>query len=417
MQPSSFVPACLLCLLAACGTTLDSLGHDDPRDAGADGGARVLRPLTGPASYPNVFGSVLNKTDAEIATKISTTFDLLFHGDPNTQAIFYPVGTDQAYIWDTLHQDIRTEGIGYAMIIAVELDKPDEFDRLWRYAKSGAQIASGSSAGYFRSDCDTPAGPVPCVDPFGLQQFVMALLFAHDRWGSGVTIDYASEVEALFDLMRNKEMQNGGIVDGVTNSFDASTKLAFDVPNTVAATYTRPSVEMPAYYELWAQATGDSFWIDAAAAARSYWQRSANATTGFMPTRASFDGTPILGSDTFGPEGYRTQLNMVLDSIWWGKDPWQIDESNRLLTFFAGQGIDQYGNGYSLDGLTVLSTVHDSSLVAVNGASALIATTGQRVAFIDAAWNVPVPTGTPRYYSGILDLLMLLILSGQYRVY
>jgi oligosaccharide reducing-end xylanase len=410
-----FAPLFACAALAGCGTTLDSLGYDNARDAGAD--ARVLQPLTPPASYPNAFRDVLGKSDAEIAAKIANAFELLFHGDATTQAIYIEVGADQAYILDTLHGDVRTEGLGYGMIVAVELDKRDEFDRLWRYAKGVAQYATGANAGYFRSRCDSANGPVPCVDPFGLQQFTMALLFAHDRWGDNLAIDYAAEAAALLDVMRNKEAQNGGIVDGVTNTFDATTKLAFDVPNTVAATYSRPSIEMPAYYELWSQATGDPFWTDAATAARAYWQRAANADTGLMPTRASFDGTPVSGSDTFEPEGYRTQLNAALDGTWWSRDAWELDESNRLLAFFAGQGIDQYGGEYSLDGLTVIDRLHDGSLVAVNGATGLTATTDSRVPFIDAAWNLPMPTGTPRYYTGILDLLVLLVLSGQYRVY
>ncbi|HEY3594467.1 MAG TPA: glycosyl hydrolase family 8 [Polyangiaceae bacterium] len=407
-------------VLAGCGTTLDSLGYNDIRDGGleveADTGI-VLHPLTGPSSYPNAFVTVLGKTDTDITNKIATTFASLFHGDPATQAIYFEVGNDQAYIRDTLHGDIRTEGMGYGMIIAVELNKRDEFDRIWRYAKNVAQYVSGSNAGYFRSDCDTVTGTTPCVDPFGLQQFTMALIFAHDRWGSTTTIDYASEAIALLEVMRNKEAQNGGVVDGVTNSFDATTQLVFDVPSTSAAGVSRPSIEMPAYYELWAQATGDAFWKDAAAAGRAYWQKTANATTGFMPTRATFDGTPVAGYDVFEPEGYRTQLNMVLDRIFGGSDTWAIDESNRLLTFFATQGIDQYGNVYSLDGLTEIGILHDDSLVAVNGATALVATADTRFDFIDAAWNVSVPTMAPRYYSGLLDLLMLLILSGQYRVY
>jgi hypothetical protein len=34
-----------------------------------------------------------------------------------------------------------------------------------------------------------------------------------------------------------------------------------------------------------------------------------------------------------------------------------------------------------------------------------------------AAWNLATPTGPVWYYNGLLDLLALLILSGQYRVY
>ena len=35
--------------------------------------------------------------------------------------------------------------------------------------------------------------------------------------------------------MRHKEDENGGVVDGVTNTFDASTALPFTVPTDVAA--------------------------------------------------------------------------------------------------------------------------------------------------------------------------------------
>ena len=51
------------------------------------------------------------------------------------------MGTDQAEIRDTFHNDdIRTEGFGYAMMIAVQLDKRTEFDRMWTYVKSHAQL-------------------------------------------------------------------------------------------------------------------------------------------------------------------------------------------------------------------------------------------------------------------------------------
>jgi oligosaccharide reducing-end xylanase len=403
-----------LSLLGACRTTVDSLGYDDARDAASD--ARVLHPLSGPASYPNAFRDVLGKNDTEIAARLEDFFSQLFHGNPNTEAIYFPAGPEQAFILDILHGDVRTEGIGYAMIIAVELDKRDEFDRLWRYAKAVPQYQSGPNRGYFLSSCDAASGTLPCVDPFGLEQFVMALLFANGLWGSDGAIDYGADALTWLDLMRQKEDQNGGVVDGVTNTFDGATKLVFDVPNTTAAGYTRPAVEMPGYYALWSQATGDPFWNEAAAAARAYWRRSANPTTGLLPTRATFGGMPVAGSDTFSSEGYRMQLNMVLDHVWFAAEPWEVDESNRLIAFFAGQGIDQYGRQYSLDGVTI-DPLHDASLVAVNGATALLTTSSERFDFINAAWNLSVPTGPARYYTGLLNVLSFLILSGRFRVY
>jgi len=406
-------------LLPACRSTLDSIGCKEGTqglDAGS-GPVGNLAPLLGPASYPNAFRDLLGKSDSDIATKISDVFDQLFHGDPSNQAIFVPTGTDQAYILDVLHDEIRTEGIGLGMIITVELDKRDEFDQLWRYAKS-IQITDGSSQGYFPSFCDGGNAEVACNDPFGLQQIATALLLARGRWqASPGTIDYGQEAGQLLDVIRNKEVNNCGIVDGVTGTFDGENKLVYDTPTTDSAGVSRPSIVMPAYYDLWRQATGDAFWSEAAAAARAYWQASAHPTTGLIPRKATFDGTPVAGFDTFEPECDRTFFNMTLDHIWSGSQPWLLDESNRVLQFFYGQGISNYGQSFSLDGRDVLVSLHDAPLVSANGVLALIASTDNRTEFVNAVWNQRLATGSPRYYLGILQLWALLILSGQMQVY
>jgi len=387
---------------------------------------RTLYPLTGPPTYPNALRE-LGHTDQEISDKINSVFNQLFHGDPSTQAIFFPVGDDEANIQDTFHSnEIRTEGIGYGMIIAVELDKQLEFDQLWRYAKSELMEPPGPTQGYFKSYCDTTAdasgSPDRCLDPFGLEQFVMALIFAHDRWGKGNSsdaghIDYAADVWSLFDVMRNKEAENGGIVDNVTNIFDNVTHLIFNQPDTASNNFTRPSAEMPAYYEMWAQATHDPFWSAAASSARSYWKSVTNSSTGLIPIRAYFSGQPYPGWDMYGPEGFRVQLNMVLDQIWIGSDPWDLTEADQLIKFFTSMG-PGYGMSYRLDGTVVDDTAYDPAIAAANGVTALIATPNtNRTNFLTAAWNLTTPTGPTRYYAGIWDLLALLVLSGQYRVY
>jgi oligosaccharide reducing-end xylanase len=393
-----------------CGTTTDSLGS---RRRLSD--ASELDPLTGPASYPNAFRDVLGKTDVEIASKIETTFQLLFYGDPATEAIYYTVGEDQAYVFDVLHQDIRTEGMGLGMMVAVQLNKRQEFDRLWLYAKTALRHESPPNRGYFQSSCDTDSGSVPCIDPFGHQQLSMALLFAHGRWGSDSgRVDYASDARVVLDVMRTKEQENGGIVGGVTDLFDDGTKLPFHVPNVSSAGQTRTSVVLPAYYELWAQATGDRFWRDAAVAGREFWKRAAHPTTGLTPLRAHFDGAPVSGSDTFVPEGYRTHLNVALDQIWFDADGWEVDWANRLIGFFATQGAT--GTSYQLDG-TVLDSAAEPSLVIANGVIAQSATVAPRGTFIQAVWDLETQPGAARYYTGILDLVALLMLGGQYRVY
>jgi oligosaccharide reducing-end xylanase len=422
LRPLATCLACLagaLVLVPACDGTLDSLGCAER--GGLDGGRNFsgganLAPLLRPALYPNAFQSLLGKSDSEIAAKVATAFDQLFHGTPSTQAIFLPVGTDQAYILDVLHDQVRTEGIGIGMLITLELDKRDEFDRLWRYARS-IQVQTGPRQGYFPSFCTGPnATVVPCDDPFGLQQIATALLLARGRWqDSPGDIDYGQEAGNLLDLIRNKEVYNCGVVDGVTPTFDGQRKLVFDTPTTASAGVSRPSIAMPAYYDLWQQATGDSFWSQAAAAARTYWKTSSDPTTGLMPQQATFDGKPVLGFEDFGFECYRTFFNIVLDRIWSDTQPWPGDESNRVLKFFYAQGLTTYGQVYSLDGTDEVSSLHDASLVAANGALALIATSDHSREFVSEVWNMAPPAG--RYFPGLTYLLAMVMLSGQMRVY
>jgi oligosaccharide reducing-end xylanase len=410
--------ACLAALaiaVGACSATTDSLGYNDTE-------SKALLPLTPPTSYPNPFRDLLGQTDAAISAKINNAFNTLFHGSLTgspAYAIYVPVGDDEAYIEDTFHDnEIRTEGIGLGMMICVELNKQDEFDKLWRYARDVVENHSGADAGYFPSFCDAAGGTATgCLDPYGFEQFVTALIFANDRWTSTGAIDYATDALALFHTLRHKEDDNGGVVDGVTNMFDAAANLPLDVPNVTAAGVTRPSLIMPGYYALWADADADPSWTGAAESGRTFWQSDANATTGFVPVRANFDGTPLAGWASFQSECYRAQINVVIDQIWSGGDPWNVTESNQLLTFFSAQGINTYGRTFSLDGTTVLDSMHDPSLVAANGISALASTNADRSSYVSAVWNMDPPSGDGRYYSGILQMVALLILSGQFQVY
>ena len=407
--------------LSGCTTTTDSLGYDDIKDAATELPPPTgLRPLSPRTSYPNPFRDVLGKTQTEIDMKIMGAFDQLFHGDPMSEAIYRTVGADQAQIEDILHDDVRTEAQGFGMMITVQLDQRDEFDRLWRHAKSELRIAMGANEGYYNSSCDNVDGlsSMPCIDPFGMEQFAMALIFAHGRWGSTGSIDYETDVLELLDVMLHKEERNAGVMTDVTNVFDDLTKLPFHEPKASASTFTRPSIVIPAYYALWAEATGDPFWSQAEDAGRIYTRDVSNETTGLVPVRAYFDGRPVTGGgwDAFRHEAYRTELNLALDEIWNGDDPWVVQTSDRLIAFFWSQGLPDYGKAYALDG-TVLDPTKEIALVASNGAVAAIATRTERAEFIQEVWDMQTPTGGARYYAGVMDLLALLVLGGKFQVY
>ena len=112
---------------------------------------------------------------------------------------------------------------------------------------------------------------------------------------------------------------------------------------------------------------------------------------------------------------------MVLDTAWWGPRPWATATADLLVQFFAGKGLDTYGSAYTLDGATLLDATRDQALVAANGATAMISSlptspTSPRYLLVNAVWNMDPPTGPARYYSGLLDLLALLVLGGEFQV-
>jgi hypothetical protein len=105
-----------------------------------------------------------------------------------------------------------------------------------------------------------------------------------------------------------------------------------------------------------------------------------------------------------------------VDYVWFAADPWEVEQSNRLLKFFASQGINDYVAEYALTGEPVGGS-HSAGLVATNAVAALAADREIGEPFVQALWDQSVPTGQYRYYDGLLMMLGLLQVSGNFRIY
>ncbi|HMB24080.1 MAG TPA: glycosyl hydrolase family 8, partial [Anaerolineales bacterium] len=103
--------------------------------------------------YRNLFAEYLGKSDAEAKARVDAAWDQLFYGDDDTERVYYPVDEDMAYIMDIGSDDVRSEGMSYGMMIAVQLDKQEEFDRLWKWAKTYMYHPDGPFKGYFSWHC------------------------------------------------------------------------------------------------------------------------------------------------------------------------------------------------------------------------------------------------------------------------
>jgi len=372
--------------------------------------------------YENLFVDLLDKKDSEIKSKIDTAFRQLFFGDDKTQRLYYPDGKDMAYIEDVASSDVRTEGMSYGMMIAVQLDQREVFDRLWNWAKTHMQFKSGPHRGYFAWHCGKDGRILDSnAASDGEQWFTMSLFFASARWGNGTGIyNYREEAQSILNTMLHKESEPGH--DGVTDMFNQQDELVVFVPDTSASDFTDPSYQLPHFYELWARWSDkdNEFWCGAAKASRTLLKNAADSVTGLSPDYSRFDGGPVGseygGSDDFRFDAWRVAMNVAVDFEWFEKDDWEVTECNRLLNFFESKGINGYVNQYTLDGQR-LGYDHSKGLVAMNAVAALASTGNDRKAFVQALWNSPVPHGLFRYYDGMLYMLAMLQVSGNFRIY
>jgi len=379
----------------------------------------------------------------EVNRKLRAAFQQLFHGDPTNQTVYYPAGRNSngplAFVTDIKHHDVRTEGMSYGMMIAVQMNKKAEFDAIWNWSMTYLYHDSPAhpSYGFFSWQARTNGTVMSeFVAPDGESYYVMALYFAANRWGSGKGIyNYRAEADRLLTNLRHRALITGPVFMSFrgTNSlrsvtagplFDARHKMVLFSPSSERPPFTDPSYHLPAFYELWARwgpAADSNFWMEAAAASRDYFQRVTDPVTGLAPNYSNFDGSSVTNRwnrtpASFGFDAFRVAGNWSVDWAWWAKDPREKQLSDRLQAFFASKGMANYGCQFTLDGRQ-LDDRHAQGLVAVNAEASLAATNPRAKDFVEALWNTPVPDGIERYYEGLLYLMALLHCSGEFRIW
>lgn len=379
--------------------------------------------------YRNLFAE-LGYKETDINAKITSVFNDLFSG-PNK--IYFEVGDSLAYISDLKNHDVRTEGMSYGMMIAVQFDRQDIFDRLWRWSKKYMQHQDGPLKGYFAWSCQTDGkrnAQGPASD--GELYYVTSLIFASNRWGNDTGINYLAEAQNILDC----SMQKAGM-DRVSPLINLQHQLITFTPDPWGGSFTDPSYHVPAFYEVWARWAEDgrsSFWRECAEKSRAYLRKCIHPITGLNPDYCNYDGT-LLGSnriigDAFRFDSWRVPMNIALDYSWACADKeWQQSYGNRIQNFLYAEGIDTFVDQYNVDGTQVNEILgaggykklrHSLGLVATSAAVSLVCTHSKICDFIDRLWNaehVPYDDGYfDAYYDGLLRLFAFMHLSGKYQI-
>jgi oligosaccharide reducing-end xylanase len=410
----------------------------------------------------------------EVDQKLKEVFNDVFYG-PNK--VYFEVGDSMAYISDIKNHDARTEGMSYGLMIAVQFNEKEIFDKLWRWSKKYMQHQDGIREGYFAWSCKTDGTRnADGAASDGELYFITSLIFASNRWGNDTGINYKAEAQRILNCIQPKEYDapaRGGF--GGFGGFggqqpqqsqqnqqpqkqkmyliDPETKLITFTPDGFGQRFTDPSYHSPAFYEVWAKWGDDGradLWKECAEKSREFLHKCINEKTGLNGDQCQYDGSEMQmprfpgmqqrpqgaprrnGNNNFRYDSWRVPMNITLDYEWSCADrEWQQAYGEKIQNFFYSQGVNDFVDQYRPDGsLPEENEIlpaggfrklrHSIGLVSTVAAASLMCSHEKSKEFVDALWNakhVPFEDGYfDAYYDGLLRLFAFMHLSGNYRI-
>lgn len=371
--------------------------------------------------YRNVF-TEMGYTKEEVEKRLEEVKQFYFYNEEHK--VYFPVGDDMGYIVDTGNNDARTEGMSYGMMICVQLNMKEEFDRLWKWAKTYMWMSEGDNEGYFAWSCALDGtknayGPAPDGEEF----FAMALFFASHRWGDGEGIfEYSKEAKDILKAVLHKghDGRKGASMWNWDN---------YQILFVPGSDHTDPSYHLPHFYELfalWANEEDRDFWKKAATASREYLAKACHPVTGFNAEYAEFDGSPMSRPipwtkdrhDWFYSDAYRTAANIGLDAEWFGMDAGHFAAAKNIQKFLTEDARKGHYYIYEIDGrIAGEEALHPVAITVTVAQSVLAGETEYSREWIERFWNLPMRTGDRRYYDNCLYFFAFLALSGNYRIW
>ena len=365
-------------------------------------------------NYESPFKTYLGKTDAEIQEKMDAMWDHYFKGDNNSK-VFFDNGSE-GYIKDINNNDVRSEGMSYGMMIAVQTGHKEEFDKLWKWAKNHMWHKGGDWDGYFawqRNDSGS-GGDDNCA-PDGEMYFMMSLLFAANRWDDD---QYRKDALYIMDKMWNNPSHK---------LFNQGNYIIVFQPLGNGNDFSDPSYDLPAYLELfsrWAEKDTDK-WKKAVTAARDHLYKSSNTSSGLFADYSSFNGQPQSysynsNSTKYMYDAMRCAMNFGMDYYLFGADSTrEIEMANRIINFFEKDGYKHAR--FNWDG----SNPQEQYTQGEAGANAVAAIALRSSADseekikknLQNAWDTKFMTGQYRYYDGLVHYLAMLHLSGNFKIW
>jgi MYXO-CTERM domain-containing protein len=290
-----------------------------------------------------------------------------------------------------------SEGQGYGMVLTAYFGDQQAFDGLWAFQqknldKDGLMGWHVTCSGFTTSD----GGDGSATD--GDTDVGFGLIVAAEQWGGSYAATAMSYLATLKKVDFTTCSPSGRNVPDAGN---------WDVGGGCTASNT--SYWMPAYYRVFQDLTGDSYWGKAADDVVALYNLAADPTTGIIVNEVDQNGGAVQGQ-TYDYNSCRIPWRASLDYLWHGT-PGVKMATDKLTAWVGTVGITSVVDGYDANGT---KTGQYTGLNAfVGGFTAGSMTDSQSVVDSFATYFVSIADDNGGYYGSSLRTLYLLELSGN----
>jgi endo-1,4-beta-D-glucanase Y/plastocyanin len=366
----------LLGLLLVSPSGLAASAYPYPQNVTYAHGVKPPSPASG--SWANDFTNIQTKWTTWKAAHVTATGA---GGGSNLR-----VQRDSANGFDTV-----SEGISYGMLMAVYFDDQATYNGLWQYKQ-----LHNDGLGLMNWDINSGGGTVGGNSATDADEDIAySLYLASYQWGNGGTYNYKAlgDAEVLklkeYDLDGNNQLKPG-------DSFNSCEYPSYFFPNE---------------YTVFGNQTSDSYtWNQVAANCYSAISASRNSGTGLLAEECQVGGGQGGGcgvsSTQYLYNSCRVPFRMTLDYVYYNTAG-SSGELSLLRTFFGSIAPTNVDDGYNLNG----SASSSNNLAAFEGPAACSFMSGG--ASLQSYYNQLLAYNDSSYFSGALQILSLLLLSGN----
>jgi endo-1,4-beta-D-glucanase Y len=330
-----------------------------------------------PTGYTNdVVVAAYNKWKADTVTNMGAGG---FRRVKRTQSDF--TGTGGLALESTV-----SEGIGYGMLIAVYMNDQALFDDLWKYEQLWPNDKTGLMDWYISADGSMRLGTGPATDAD--EDMAFALVMADKQWGG-----YSTTAMNMLMTVSTNDFATDGTIKGGDKYANA----------------VNPSYLAPAFYKVFAAYSGDTRWTTILNKSYMLLASAQNATTGLVPDWSMGPGT----NASYGYDATRTPFRVALDVCWNG-DANAMAFSQKIGAFFAGIGVANIGDQYTVATGAKTSPNNNSTFIGPAGAAGMASNQAKLVADAYARVAADAKAANTNYYDRSWALFTTLLMTGNF---